>query len=313
MTEAKSDSSTAENLTTAWMKTFTDLWGGMMRAWLTPGDEKPAQETSTMSTSKNVQVTLDAALKSWTAISKAMSAPEALDSIFKGTGAMPEILSRVAQNSVSGYLQLQQKWLERASRLGETTEAYSFKDIDENLFRAWTLMYEKEFRQFFRIPQLGLTRTYQERINAAADKYNVFQSTMAEFMRILSLPVSRSAAVMQEKLGQLAEEESLPEDSHKYYQMWIKILEGHYMTLFQSPEYNQILGNTLTALSDFSSAKNAVLEDLLSGLPIPKRSEIDDLERDIYELKKRLRALEKNNRTLPVKGPEIPSTHASRG
>ena len=141
MTEAKSDSSTAENLTTAWMKTFTDLWGGMMRAWLTPGDEKPAQETSTMSTSKNVQVTLDAALKSWTAISKAMSAPEALDSIFKGTGAMPEILSRLAQNSVSGYLQLQQKWLERASRLGETTEAYSFKDIDENLFRAWTLMY----------------------------------------------------------------------------------------------------------------------------------------------------------------------------
>jgi class III poly(R)-hydroxyalkanoic acid synthase PhaE subunit len=238
-------------------------------------------------------------LKSWTAVSAAMTAPEALDSVFKGAGAMPEILAKLAQNTVNGYLQLQQKWMERAGRLGESTEAYTFKDIDENLFRAWTQMYETELQPFFRIPQLGLTRTYQERINAAADKSNIFQSTLTEFIRMLSLPVSRSLAVMQEKLGELAEKESLPEDSRKYYQMWVKILEGHYMTLFQSPEYIQILGHTLAALSDFSRAKNAVLEDLLSGLPIPKRSEIDELEREIYELKKRLRALEKKNQSPP--------------
>jgi hypothetical protein len=87
--------------------------------------------------------------------------------------------------------------------------------------------------------------------------------------------------------------------------MWIKILEGHYMILFQSPEYTQILGKTLTALSDFSSAKNAVLEDLLSVLPIPKRSEVDELEREIYELKKRLRTLEKKSNGKPSKGPKI--------
>jgi polyhydroxyalkanoate synthesis regulator phasin len=302
MTEAKSDSSTAEKLTATWMKSFTDLWGGMMRVWLTPDDETSVEQASSMSTSKNVQVSLDAALKGWSAVSAAMTEPEALGSIFKGAGAMPEILAKLAQNTLGGYLQLQQKWLERAGRLGESTEAYTFTDIDENLFRAWTQMYEKEFRQFFRIPQLGLTRTYQEKINAAVDKYNIFQSTMAEFTRMLTLPLSRSVAVMQEKIGQLAEQGSLPEDSYKYYQMWIKILEGHYMILFQSPEYIQILDNTLTALSDFSSAKNAVLEDLLSVLPIPKRSEVDELEREIYELKKRLRNLEKRSNGKPAKG-----------
>lgn len=300
MTEAKSDSSTAEKLTATWMKSFTDLWGGMMRVWLTPGDETSMEQPSTMST--NVQVSLDAALKGWSAVSAAMTEPEAMDSIFKGAGAMPEILAKLAQTTLSGYLQLQQKWLERAGRLGESTEAYTFKDIDENLFRAWSQMYEKEFRQFFRIPQLGLTRTYQEKINSAVDKYNIFQSTMAEFMRILTLPLSRTVAVMQEKIGQLAEKGGLPEDSHKYYQMWIKILEGHYMILFQSPEYTQILGKTLTALSDFAGAKNAVLEDLLSVLPIPKRSEVDELEREIYELKKRLRTLEKKSNGKPAKG-----------
>ena len=154
-------------------------------------------------------------------------------------------------------------------------------------------MYESEFRQFFRIPQLGLTRTYQEKINRALDQYNIFQSTMAEFTRLIALPIARSFVVMQETLGDMAEKGTIPDDSQKYYQLWIRILEGHYMTLFQSPEYIQTLAQTLKTLSDFSAARDAVLEDMLSSLPIPRRKEIDELERDVYELKKRVRMLEK--------------------
>jgi len=107
------------------------------------------------------------------------------------------------------------------------------------------------------------------------------------------LPVNRSFAVMQEKLGEMAEKGALPDDSQKYYQMWIKILEGHYMKLYQSPEYSQILANTLNAISGFTSARDAVLQDMMSGLPIPSRKEIDALEREVYELKKRIRKIEK--------------------
>ena len=31
------------------------------------------------------------------------------------------------------------------------------------MFRVWTDIYEKEFQQFFQVPQLGLMRTYQEK------------------------------------------------------------------------------------------------------------------------------------------------------
>ena len=143
------------------------------------------------------------------------------------------------------------------------------------------------------MPQLGLTRFYQERANRALDKFNIFQATFAEFLRLLYLPVNRSMAVMQEKLGKMAESEQLPEDSNAYYQMWIKILEGHYMTLFQSPEYVQTLEKTLQTLSEFSKAKNEVVEDMLNALPIPKQKDMDELYMEIYTLKKRIKALEK--------------------
>lgn len=207
---------------------------------------------------------------------------------------MPDILAKMAQNTVSGYMQLQQKWLDRCGRIGEKADAYSFEQLDENMFRAWTDMYETEFQQFFHIPQLGLTRGYQEKFNQAVDKYNIYNSSMSEFVRVFSLPISNSVAVMQEKLGEMAENGALPDDSQKYYQLWIKILEGLYMKLFQSPEYNQVLANTLNAISDFSATKDAVIQDIMSLLPVPSRKEIDDLEREVYELKKRIRTIEKN-------------------
>jgi len=46
-------------------------------------------------------------------------------------------------------------------------------------------------------------------------------------------------------------------------------------------------------MSEFSMAKNAVLEDFLSAFPIPKQTDMDDLYHELYVLKKRIKALEK--------------------
>jgi polyhydroxyalkanoate synthesis regulator phasin len=78
--------------------------------------------------------------------------------------------------------------------------------------------------------------------------------------------------------------------------MWVKVLEGHYMTLFQTPEYVETLSKTLNSLSAYQTARNAVIEDMLAGLPIPTRTEIDALYEEIHRLKRRLRALEKGGK-----------------
>ena len=291
MNENKPDVTGTDAMIADWMKSVSDFWGGLTRMWLQPQAD-PASSFQ-MGATQDVKSFLDNAIRNWQAVSASMSTPGTMETLLKSTGAMPEILAKMAQKTVSGFIQLQEKWQERSGRIGETVDAYSFERLDENMFRALTDIYETEFQQFFKIPQLGLTRGYQEKFNQAVDKYNTYHSTLAEFVRILSLPVNRSFAVMQEKLGEMAEKGALPDDSQKYYQMWIKILEGHYMKLYQSPEYSQILANTLNAISGFTSARDAVLQDMMSGLPIPSRKEIDALEREVYELKKRIRKIEK--------------------
>lgn len=280
MNEKKEDPFGMASLVDTWIKSMGDVFGSMAGKSANP----------------KAQANMDAALKNWQAIAGAMAKPESISSLLKGSGAMPEMLLNLAQTSLGGFVKMQQNITDSLGRVGASAEAYKFQDIDENLFRIWTDIYEKEFKQFFQVPQLGLMRTYQEKNNQLADKYNFFQFTLSEFLSLLGLPFNRAMQVMQDKIGEMAENGTLPEDSNVYYNMWVKVLEGHYMTLYQTPEYVETMAKTINALADFSAAKNAVLEDMLSLFPVAKKSDMDDIARELYELKKRLQKLEKEQK-----------------
>jgi class III poly(R)-hydroxyalkanoic acid synthase PhaE subunit len=153
-------------------------------------------------------------------------------------------------------------------------------------------MYEKEFRPFFAMPQLGLTRFYQERMAQAMDQFNLYQVAMGDFYNLLYRPMEKSNRVLQEKLASLAEEGKGPENFQEYYRLWLKTLEGHYMTLFKSSEFIQTLAETMKATENFMEARQAVLQDLLKFLPVPTHRDMEDLYQELYLLKKKVKELE---------------------
>ena len=298
MKGSKENSYDMNEAVNAWMKLTGDVWGPMVSqmvkqtADIWSGGAGMDFGSDGGGTTKS-QAAMNAALNNWQAMAAALSSSESAEALLKGGGAMPEMLLKLGQTSFMGYVQLQQKIMERVSRLGESTEAYKFEDIDENIFRMWTEIYEKEFRHFLHVPQLGLLRTYQEKVSAATDKYAIFQASLSEFLRLLAMPFHRSMQVMQEKVTEMAEQGTLPADTKEYYNLWIKVLEGHFMTLYQNPEYVETLGRTINDLAEFTEARDAALEDILGLLPVAKQSDVDELSKDLYELKKHVRRLER--------------------
>ena len=290
---SRKDKGKPEDPMSDWMESAGIFWEGMFQTWRKAMDGVTVPNAPDTDKTSQTKASFDTAMKAFSRFSSLVAEPDSMESLFKGAGAMPQILTKIARTGLSGLLQFQQKWLDRVGQLGKSTEAYKFEDLDENAFRAWAEIYETEFSRFFNIPQLGLMRFYQEKMNQAVDKFNIFQTALSEFQRLINLPINRSISVLQEKLGEMAKDGALPEDPKTYYQMWVKILEGHYMTLFQSPEYVHTLGQTMDAMSEFSHAKNEVIQDMLSMFPIPTEKEIDELYKEIYLLKKRINALEK--------------------
>ncbi|WP_419658585.1 PhaE: putative poly(3-hydroxyalkanoate) synthase component [Desulfosarcina variabilis str. Montpellier] len=275
-----------------WMQSMGNFWSEMQNQSTTQTSEANSNQQENQ-TSHKTRDTIAAAIKNWQAFLQTLSTPESMQAFIKSSGTMPEMVAQLSKSSMDNIMDYHQRLLQHFSRLGESVEAYQFQDMDGNPNQMWNDVYESEFRQFFQLPQLGLMRQYQERLNQAVDKYHLFQSKLSEYLNLLSIPVTRSAGVMQEKLSEMMENGELPDDTHVYYNLWIKVLEGHFMTLFQTPEYAETQALTLNALADFSTARDAVLEDVLQLLPVAKQTDLDDMARELYELKKRVNQLEK--------------------
>jgi polyhydroxyalkanoate synthesis regulator phasin len=271
-----------------WLKTGNDWWSSFMKITSTLSDSASDQGTKNRSLES-----WETAMKTWQSVSSAMSEPETADAVFKGMSTLPDVFVKIAEATWDACFEMQKKTIERAGKIGQRVEAYQFDAIDQELFKALKDIYEQELRKFYYTPQLGLTRSYQERFNVFLDKLNLMHTAGAEFLSLLYLPFEKSFKVVQQQLDDLASEGKLPRETKEYYNMFIKVLEGHYMTLYKSPEYNETLATLFTQLSEYIISKNEVLQDLLQGLPVPTYKEMDELYKDLHLLKKKVKNLER--------------------
>jgi hypothetical protein len=297
MEDNKSDKSNMDAMMKEWIKASTDFWSSMLKA-------RPASESNYIPPEQEAKKnryteSMEAALKRIQSASSALNDPQMADALLKGLNTLPEFYLKISKAGWEASARLQEKMLEKVGKIGQKTEAYQFENLDQGVFKAWREIYEEEFRQYFQIPPLGLTRYYQERMNRLTDQANVLNASLSEFLYLLYLPMEKSLKVLQDKVEELSKEGNTPDKAKDYYNLWVKILEGHYMNLFKSPEYLASFREMLSQAENYVTAKNEVLQDILQSLPVPTNRDMDNIYKDLYLLKKRVKILEKE---LALKG-----------
>lgn len=282
----------AEEMFAEWMKSATDFLGGfnqMQSGW--PDFFGTGGSTPKGPAYKSKKA-WDSGSKYFQSLFSSFSTPENFEGILNNMDSVPDFMTSMTQQTWEGFLELQKQWMDKASKAGQQTKAYNFEDIDQDTFKTIREIYENEFQKFLQIPPLGLTRFKQEKINILIDKYNLFQTALGEFLYLFYVPIEKSSAVMQEKIEEMVEQGEINHDFKDYYNMWVKVLEGHYMTLLQSPEYTKVMDNTIKSLVQYRNAKDDLLCDVVSQqLPVPTNRDMDELYKEIYLLKKKVNKL----------------------
>lgn len=288
--------STISDIVTVWMKNTNAMWETMAKAY--PTEENETDTNTGNDPPNRFQEKFAANFRLWKATAKTMEEPETVEAFFKGLQTIPDTSTRLLHNSIESVTKLQDRWLKYIEKNRNSAGAHHLDDPDSEFLNQWTDLYEKEIQHFLNIPQLGLTKFYQEKLNQTVDKTNLFQTAIAEFLRLLFVPLEKSITTLQEKLSDLVSEGKLPDDNRDYYRMWIQILEGHYMSLFRSRDYAHALSKTLETMNQFINSRSQVLEDALQTLPIATHRDMDALYRDLYQLKRRVVSLEKQMQRL---------------
>ncbi|MGB3211118.1 MAG: poly(R)-hydroxyalkanoic acid synthase subunit PhaE [Desulforhopalus sp.] len=240
-----------------------------------------------------VAESLQTSLKMWQTMFGAISEPSELEHYTKATGMMPGIALVFTETCLQSMTSLQAQAGEWIKKRSASLTSADIQELDSELIKSLTETYENEFRRYLKIPQIGLSRLHQERMLQAIDKQNSLQLVLSEFLHMLYLPIEKSFKSLQEKMTEMTETGPVDEKSKTYYNLWIKLLEGHYMELFKQPEYADLMGKSLCALNEFVEARQSIINDLLKQVNIPTNQDLDELSKEIYLLKKRVRLLEK--------------------
>jgi len=83
-------------------------------------------------------------------------------------------------------------------------------------------------------------------------------------------------------------------DPKNYRNIAIDAFENAFTELFGSEEFGVIYGRILTDKLDLSKRLQNIAEQNFRALNIPTRSEIDEISKDIHELKRTVRNMKKN-------------------
>lgn len=274
-----------------WEEMAKNYWNPFIKQWGDLFDQAGNQEESMLK--GRVAESLRSNLKMWQTMVTALSGPDALSQFQKATEMTPDLALGFAQTCLQSVNGLQAQAADWIKKHGEDLSEADIQELDRELLNNWRDTYEQEFSRYLKLPQVGLSRLYQERGLNAVDKMNSLQLELSGFLHILYMPIEKSLKTLQDEMTKMTEAGSIDENSKTYYNLWIKSMEGHYMELFQQEEYSDAMHKTLFSLHEFLNAKNEVIHDVLKQLDVPNNKDIDELSKEIYLLKKRVRALER--------------------
>jgi hypothetical protein len=92
------------------------------------------------------------------------------------------------------------------------------------------------------------------------------------------------------------------------YQEWMNISDKNYVALFESDEYSQLMAETSALQLVLRKNMEGQMEKALGHIPVATRTEMDELYKTIYELKKEVRQL---SRMLEIDGEVAPQPAAA--
>jgi len=102
-------------------------------------------------------------------------------------------------------------------------------------------------------------------------------------------------------LGEMFRKGQAPKTFKEFYTLWWTTNEETVHELFKNPEFSRLLGRVTDAATQVRKRYDDVMEEYLKALPVPTRSEMNDLYKTLYMLKKEVRKNTKQMKELENK------------
>jgi len=165
----------------------------------------------------------------------------------------------------------------------------------------WLKTYEATYGRLIEMPAMGPMREKYEKvtksISTAADLYSAWLESYLNFQNVFMEAMRR----MHEKVAIQMKGEITPEAYKDFYEIWIETYSETFKEFLKSGHFSSDIGKFMSHLLEFQKNNRDVLEEnYLRPMNLPTKTEIDEINREIYLLKKTVKELGNKIKELSI-------------
>jgi class III poly(R)-hydroxyalkanoic acid synthase PhaE subunit len=196
------------------------------------------------------------------------------------------------------YLQELQKfnqlWVDTLGEsLNPLTQAYGSTSSQPwiELNHLYGNLYEKMFGQVIQMPFVGPNRILNHKLIRSFEAWSQLYPASLDYQLVLSEIQIQSFEALMKTLFSLAEKGEPVKEWGQFQQLWSQTADRVFEQAFCSEDNLKIRGTFLNALNRYKLSQQELVETYLQILNLPTRSELDEVHKSIYELRKEVKHL----------------------
>lgn len=160
-------------------------------------------------------------------------------------------------------------------------------------FELWREQFDKTFGAILLSPSMGINKELIEQQSKTFDTFVDMIMLSTDFTSRIFAVQNEHLDDMIQKYLEMSEKGVQPKSFNEFYTFWSNELEGILDSYFATPEYSKLLGQLSTTAMDYKIEMQKLIEKYLADTPIVTRTEINSLYKTIYDLKKEIKSMRK--------------------
>jgi class III poly(R)-hydroxyalkanoic acid synthase PhaE subunit len=167
--------------------------------------------------------------------------------------------------------------------------ALAFSEL-ANLY--WDI-YEKTFGTVLQSPSLGYTREFNNKLFKSFDAWINFYKANFEYQVVLVDVWLKAFEELTRELASFTEKGETLQNWQQFLQVWSSVFDRVFAQTFRSVDALEVQGKFLNSALTYKLHQQQLMEVFLKMYDLPTRSEVDEIHRSIYEMRKEIKSLKK--------------------
>lgn len=153
--------------------------------------------------------------------------------------------------------------------------------------------YYQTFGRMTNMPSMGLMREFNEKVNRSFTIWQENQRISIEYQTILGDAMLNASEAYLQKLLELAQTGEVPSNQNALLTLWVEVADDLFIELFHSERYAEIQSRYVNSSMALRQQQRELTEIMLRMNDLPTRSDLDEAHKNIFQLRKEVKALKK--------------------